>query len=67
MMVDIFSDAAGEYRYRLKGDNGEIMASSEAYTNEYDAKRGAGDLQRNVLRHLSTDEIEDELRRRQGA
>jgi uncharacterized protein len=28
---EVFRDAAGEYRFRLKANNGEIVAQSEGY------------------------------------
>jgi hypothetical protein len=37
----IFQDRAGEYRWRLKARNGEIVATSEGYTTQYSAKRSA--------------------------
>lgn len=39
-MPEIFEDEAGGWRYRVKGLNGEIMVTSEAYTRESDARRG---------------------------
>lgn len=42
-MIEIFESKDG-WRYRVKGANGEILASSEAYTREVDAERGALDL-----------------------
>lgn len=47
MIVEIFEDVSGEFRYRLKGGNGEVMATSEGYTTRTDAERGFVDLQRN--------------------
>lgn len=43
-MIEIFKDAAGEWRYRIKGANGEPMATSEGYTRKADARRGLLDL-----------------------
>lgn len=45
-MIEIFHDENGEWRYRVKGRNGEIVATSEGYTRPDDAERGAGDLHR---------------------
>ncbi len=47
-MTEIFQDADGQWRYRIKGKNGEIMATSEGYTRPADARRGLLDL-RGVL------------------
>jgi uncharacterized protein YegP (UPF0339 family) len=43
-MIEIFKDEAGEWRYRVKGRNGEIMATSEGYGRKADARRGLNDL-----------------------
>jgi uncharacterized protein YegP (UPF0339 family) len=37
----VFEDAAGEWRWRLVGGNGEVVAQSESYTRAEDAERGA--------------------------
>lgn len=38
---EVYGDAGGGFRWRLKAGNGEILAaSSEAYTRRYDANRG---------------------------
>jgi len=37
----IYRDISGQYRWRLVAGNGEIVASSEAYTTHYSAKRSA--------------------------
>lgn len=40
---EVFQDVDGEYRWRLKAANGEIVAQSEAYSRKQDAERGAAD------------------------
>ena len=45
-MIEIFKDGAGEWRFRVKGANGEIVASSEGYTRKADALRGIDTLRR---------------------
>lgn len=41
---EIFADESGTWRWRLKGGNGEIMATSEAYVGgESHARRGVND------------------------
>lgn len=42
-MLEIFKDEAGEWRYRLKGRQGEPMFTSEGYTRKADARRGLND------------------------
>jgi len=36
---EVFQDAAGEHRWRLRAANGEIVAVSEGYTRRHDAVR----------------------------
>lgn len=43
---ETFEDEAGQWRWRLKADNGEVVAQSEAYTREEDAERGAEDAKK---------------------
>lgn len=50
-MIEYFTDAAGEHRFRVKGRNGEIVATSEGYGSERDARRGA-DALREILASL---------------
>jgi uncharacterized protein len=38
---EVYMDRSGQYRWRLKARNGEIVAVSEAYTSQYNAKRSA--------------------------
>lgn len=45
----IFRDMRGEYRYRLKADNGEIILASEAYTTKSSALGGVESVRRNAL------------------
>lgn len=37
----VYMDRAGQYRWRLKARNGEIVAIGEAYTAKYSAKQSA--------------------------
>ena len=43
-MIEFFTDAEGGHRFRVKGANGEIVASSEGYSRKADAQRGYADL-----------------------
>ena len=38
---EIYKDVRGEYRWRLKAENGEIVAVSEGYTTKYGAQQSA--------------------------
>lgn len=44
-IVDIYEDEAGEWRFRVKGGNGEIVAASEGYVSAENAARGFATLQ----------------------
>jgi uncharacterized protein YegP (UPF0339 family) len=41
MGYEVFKDKDGKWRWRLKAANGEIVAQSEAYDSEWNAKRGS--------------------------
>jgi uncharacterized protein YegP (UPF0339 family) len=43
-MIEVFTDEAGQFRFRVKGGNGEIVAQSEGYTRANDAVRGVNTL-----------------------
>lgn len=47
--MEIYEDAASEWRWRVRAGNGEIVAQSEGYTTKADAKRGA-----ETMRHLAS-------------
>ena len=43
--VIVYTDASGDWRWKLKADNGEIIAdSAEGYRNKVHAVSMAGDL-----------------------
>ena len=45
---EIFSDKAGDFRFRLKASNGEIiLAASEGYSAKSSAKNGIDSVRRN--------------------
>jgi uncharacterized protein YegP (UPF0339 family) len=45
---EIFKDAAGKFRFRLKAPNGEIIAASEAYENRAGCENGIASVTRNA-------------------
>jgi uncharacterized protein YegP (UPF0339 family) len=47
--AETFTDRDGGHRWRIVAGNGEIVATSEAYTRPQDAVRGLHDLARIVL------------------
>ncbi|MFC9559861.1 YegP family protein [Agromyces sp. NPDC056965] len=45
---ELYEDAAGKWRFRLKAGNGEIIASSEAYNSKASAEGGIESVKRNA-------------------
>jgi len=43
---EIYKDRKGEFRFRLKSRNGEIVAQGESYPTKAHAKRGVEAVQR---------------------
>jgi len=43
---EVYQDAAGKYRFRLKAANGEIVASGGAYESKASALNGCEAVQR---------------------
>ena len=44
---EIYTDKKGEYRFRLKAMNGEIILASEGYTTKTSAKNGIETVRKN--------------------
>lgn len=45
---EIYQSSNGEYRFRLKAGNGEIIAVSEGYTSKASAKNGIESVKTNA-------------------
>ena len=45
---EIYKDAAGKFRFRLKAPNGEIIASGEAYESKGGCKNGIESIRENA-------------------
>jgi len=45
---EIFKDASGEFRFRLKAPNGEIIAISEGYTTKASCLKGIKSVKKNA-------------------
>jgi len=43
---EVYEDARGEWRFRLKAGNGEIVATGEGYSTKDGARRGCEAVQR---------------------
>lgn len=46
---EIFKDKSGEFRFRLKAKNGQIIAASEGYVKKDSCKNGIESVRRNVI------------------
>lgn len=47
MKFTIYKDAAGEFRFRIKAANGNILASSQGYNQKQSAKEAIASIQKN--------------------
>ncbi|MDK2952382.1 MAG: uncharacterized protein PWQ77_2047 [Kosmotogales bacterium] len=45
---EIFIDKKGEYRFRLKASNGEIIATSEGYSTKHECINGIESVRENA-------------------
>ncbi|MHA6693854.1 YegP family protein [Homoserinimonas sp. A520] len=46
---ELYTDKGGEYRFRLKAGNGEVIAlSSEGYSSKASAKNGIESIRKNA-------------------
>ena len=45
---ELYKDAAGKFRFRLKAGNGEIIAVGEAYESKAGALNGIDSIRRNA-------------------
>ena len=45
---ELYEDAAGKYRFRLKAGNGQIIAVGEAYESKAAAQKGIDSVKRNA-------------------
>ena len=45
---ELYQDKAGEYRFRLKAANGEIIAVGEGYTTKANCKNGIASIGKNA-------------------
>ncbi len=43
---EIYTDAKGEYRFRLKAGNGEVVATGESYPTEDGVRKGIDAVKR---------------------
>ena len=46
---ELYTDKSGEYRFRLKSGNGEVIAISEGYSSKSSALNGIDSVRRNAV------------------
>ena len=46
---EVYKDKAGEFRFRLKAKNGEIIAASEGYVRKFSCKKGIDSVKKNSV------------------
>jgi len=49
---EIYQDTAGEWRFRLKAENGKVIAVSEGYTRKESCYKGITSVQDNADSHI---------------
>ncbi|MFB8189564.1 YegP family protein [Microbacterium sp. NPDC055988] len=45
---ELYTDKSGEYRFRLKAGNGEVIATGEGYSSKAAALNGIDSVRRNA-------------------
>ena len=45
---EVWTDKAGEYRFRLKAPNGEVIATSEGYSSKKSCMNGIESVKKNA-------------------
>ena len=45
---EIFKDAAGKFRFRLRAQNGEIIAESQGYESKESCQKGIASVKENA-------------------
>ena len=55
-MIEYYEDAAGEWRWRLKGANGEIVCTGEGHRDKHDAERAATGAAVAMMRAIAGDD-----------
>ena len=46
---EIYTDKAGEFRFRLKATNGQVIATSEGYTTHAACENGVASVKKNAV------------------
>ncbi len=56
---ELYKDKSGEWRFRLKAGNGEIIADSESYKTEVNCLNGVASLKKNVSETSAFEQFQD--------
>ncbi|MCR5401106.1 MAG: YegP family protein [Treponema sp.] len=56
---EIYKDKAGEFRFRLKARNGEIIATGEGYASKDGCKNGIESIKKNAPEAKVVDESQE--------
>jgi len=56
---EIYKDKAGEFRFRLKARNGEVIATGESYTTKANCKNGVASVMKNAEDAEVVEQIEE--------
>jgi uncharacterized protein YegP (UPF0339 family) len=57
--IEVFQGNGGQWYFHVKGDNGEILAQSEAYTRKSDALDGLKAMER-IIAKANVEQSADE-------
>lgn len=57
-VFEIYQDRSGEWRFRLKAKNGEIIATGEGYKTKQGCIRGVESVKRNAAKAIVMTETE---------
>lgn len=55
---ELYTDASGEYRFRLKAANGQVIAASQGYTTKAAATNGIDSVRANAADAELVDQTE---------
>ena len=55
---ELYEDASGQFRFRLKAGNGQTIAASEAYTTKSAAQNGIESVRTNAPEATIADQTE---------
>lgn len=47
-MFEVYKDAAGKFRFRLKASNGQVIASGQGYESKESCLNGIASVQKNA-------------------